>query len=118
MAILVLGRAQGLVPEKTTYGLIAGFLSGQIENALSRSLPVDTVDIQPGEEGWEGTKVSAGKYITRWLFVRYAYRFGAKPDENAHEIHMEFRLTPLLSIESFYGDGGQGAIDFFFRKRF
>jgi translocation and assembly module TamB len=58
----------------------------------------------------DSSRVRAGKYVTEKLFVGYAYRFEAKPEqgENINELKAEYKLTPQWNFELRYGDAQAG----------
>jgi autotransporter translocation and assembly factor TamB len=120
LAILVMGSAKGGDGETTGGGaaLLAGFLVGPLQSRLARKLPVDTLNVRAGEKGFEDAQVSAGKYITPWLYVRYVHQFAAEEDENSNELHVELRLGRRILLETIYGDAGAGSMDLIYRVRY
>ena len=120
MTVLVMGRSRGGTDEAgaDAAGLLAGLIAQPLQAQLVRKLPVDTLNLQTGEKGLEDARVSAGRYLASWLFLRYVYQFGAMPDENRNEGHLEVRFTNRLLLETVYGDAGAGSADFFFRMNY
>ena len=120
MTVLVMGRSRGGTEQAgaDATGLLAGLIAQPLQAKLVRKLPVDTLNLQTGEKGFEDARVSTGRYLASWLFLRYVYQFGAAPDQNRNEGHMEVRFSNRFLLETVYGDAGAGSADFFFRMNY
>ncbi len=70
---------------------------------LAEKLPVDQLSV-------DTSRVRAGKYLTDKLFLGYAYRFDAKPEngENLNEVTAEYRFGTRWKLEVRYGDAPAG----------
>ena len=123
LTILIIGRAQGAETDEEEdedvqpSGVVAGLISSELESRLTSKLPLDTLKM----ENWDGEgrgQITAGRYITQWLYLRYKHQFGANEDESTSEVSLELRLTPRFMVEFLYGDAGESALGIYFRRRF
>jgi translocation and assembly module TamB len=92
-----------LTPQAAGAAVAGAAMSAVFAGLVADKLPVDQLAV-------EGNRVRAGKYLTDDLFVGYAYRFEAKPEEgeNASEMKAEYRITPRWRLELRYGDAQAG----------
>ncbi len=63
-------------------------------------------------------RVEVGKYIAKKLYVSYDRIFGAPQGQNSNEAHVEYRMTPKLTLQSLFGDAGVGALDLLWTYRY
>ena len=92
-----------LTPQEVGAAVASAALSTAFTGLVSDKLPVDQLSV-------DSYRVRAGKYVTDKLFVGYAYRFEAKPEEgeNANEVKAEYQITPRWHFELRYGDAQAG----------
>ncbi len=76
--------------------LAAGVAATEIAQILPTVLPIDTFDIRMAESE-RPAEVSAGRYVSDRIFVRYGRSFGP---EGVDRVRVELRLTDHLSLES------------------
>jgi translocation and assembly module TamB len=108
-------------PEATTRAasLLGGFLADKLQATLLRRLPIDVLNIDPGE-GLRALQLEAGTYLGDDLYVAYVGRYGSDPflRENQNEVQLEYRLSQRWSFEASYGDARRGAADLVWTKRY
>ncbi len=99
--------------------LVAGVLASQLQKVLSKRLPLDVLSIQTGE-GLAGSKLEAGKYVRRDIYVGYVGRAGANPAllQNRNAVHVEYQISQRWSFDAEFGDAGTGTADLMWTKRY
>ena len=99
--------------------LVAGVLASQLQKVLSKRLPLDVLSIQTGE-GLAGSKLEAGKYVSRDIYVGYVGRAGANPAllQNRNAVHLEYQISQRWSFDAEYGDAGTGTADLMWTKHY
>ena len=120
---LVMLVATGRVPELgsgstapslggNAVSLLGGFLASKVKSTLMRRLPIDVLNIDPGDQ-LTGLQLEAGTYLGDDLYVAYVARIGQDPflRENRNEIQLEYQLSRHWSFEASYGDARRGSGD-------
>jgi translocation and assembly module TamB len=99
--------------------LLGGLLADKVRNTLMRRLPIDVLNIDPGE-GLRAVQLEAGTYLGDDLYVAYVGRFGGDPflRENQNEVQLEYRLSQRWSFQAIYGDARRGTADLVWTKRY
>jgi translocation and assembly module TamB len=89
--------------QDATQAVAGAAMSAVFTGLLADKLPVDQLSI-------DTSRLRAGKYVTDKLFVGYAYRFDAKPEEgeNVNEVKAEYHLGARWKFELRYGDAQSG----------
>jgi translocation and assembly module TamB len=92
-----------LTTQEAGAAVASAALNAAFTGLVADKLPVDQLSV-------DTTRVRAGKYLTDKLFVGYAYRFEAKPEEgeNVNELRAEYRLSRQWNFELRYGDAQAG----------
>jgi len=62
--------------------------------------------------------VTVGKQVNRRLYVETVYRHDAPPDRNEKEGHVEYRLSPGWTVDTVFGDAGEGSFGLFWANTF
>lgn len=91
----------------------SGIFSGLLQQKLKGSLPVDVLRIETGQQGFQDSRIRVGKYITKDIFVSYAYKFGAGDEEAGYEARIEYHFLPRWMIEARYGQNNTGELNVF-----
>lgn len=115
------GGGVGATASNEATSLVAGAIAGQIQKTLARHLPLDVLTIDTGSgQGFSGTQLEAGRYVTDRLYVGYVGRIGADPTryQNKNAVHVEYQLTDRWQIAGEYGDVGTGSADLMWRKNY
>jgi translocation and assembly module TamB len=115
------GGGVGATASNEATSLVAGVIAGQIQKTLARHLPLDVLTIDTGSgQGFSGTQLEAGRYVTDRLYVGYIGRIGANPAlyQNKNAVHVEYQLTDRWQIAGEYGDVGTGSADLMWRKNY
>jgi autotransporter translocation and assembly factor TamB len=102
-------------------GLVAGYAAGKVKDQLSKVVPFDVLRVDTGTNTQTGgleSRVEVGTYVTSDVYVSYAHRWGGRPEENSNEASLEYRFKPRWSVETRYGDAGEGALDVFWTYRY
>ena len=100
--------------------LVGGLVASQLQKTLAGKLPLDVLTIDAGKEGFRGTRLEAGRYVTDKLYVGYVGRIGADPTryQNRNAVHLEYQLTSRWEIAAEYGDVGTGTADLMWKKNY
>jgi translocation and assembly module TamB len=115
------GGGLGTTASNEATSLVAGVIAGQLQKTLARHLPLDVLTIDTGSgQGFSGTQLEAGRYVTDRLYVGYIGRVGADPTryQNRNAAHVEYQLTDRWQIAGEYGDVGTGSADLVWRKNY
>ena len=93
-------------------GQLAGnIIGGQLEQTLGKSLGLDTIEIDSGENLGSGT-VKAGRYVTQDLFLSVGREVG---EDSGTSIGLEYSINRRLKVRGSSSSEGETAIDFFWR---
>jgi hypothetical protein len=95
--------------ERQTMNLFAGLATGTLTQLVEGELPIDVFQVQTGSESFTTAKVRVGKRLSRDLLVTYVANMGARDDENANEVVVEYRLIRSLRLLTRVGDAGEGS---------
>jgi translocation and assembly module TamB len=126
LAVVITGRPPGESADVSpaasarAASLLGGFLADRLQRTLVRRLPIDVLNIDPGD-GLRGTQLEAGTYLGDDLYVAYVGRFGAENPflrENQNELQLEYRLSQRWSFEATYGDARRGSADLIWTRRY
>lgn len=120
MSYLLFGRpASGLsenesvAMEAQAVSALGGPASEILRDLLDEQLTPDVFSVSSSAEG--GVSVEAGKQILPDLYLSYeAFSEPSKPNE----IHLEYRVTPNISLESTMGDEKTTGVDVYFNFDF
>jgi hypothetical protein len=98
--------------------VLGGVLTERIQKSLS--LPVDFLLIQPGVEGFTGTRIQTGRQVTERFFLGLQTQVGADVPlgQNRNQLEMEYQLNRRLLLKLEYGDARVGLFDLLWRKRY
>jgi autotransporter translocation and assembly factor TamB len=108
------------VPSAQAASLLGGFLADRLQRTLMRRLPIDVLNIDPGD-GLRSTQLEAGTYLGDDLYVAYVGRLGGEDPflrENQNELQLEYRLSQRWSFEAVYGDARRGSADIVWTRRY
>jgi autotransporter translocation and assembly factor TamB len=89
--------AEGIGAEQQALNMFVGLATGRFASLLRGDLPIDVLRVEAGEQGLTDARLRVGKRITRDLLVLYEANFGAKEDENANQIRVQYRPSPKRS---------------------
>jgi translocation and assembly module TamB len=100
--------AGAVTAQEAGAAMATALVSAAFSGIVSEVLPVDQFSI-------ETSTVRAGKYLTDKLYVGYARRFDAKPEdgENANEMTAQYRVSRRWHFEVRYGDAQAGDASMF-----
>ena len=94
---------------------VAGsFAAQRLKQAIGPRLPLDVLTL---ETGGEGTRLEAGTYVSRRLYLGYLRNFLPEEGENANEVRADYELSRTVSVESRFGDRGAAGVDLVWEKR-
>jgi translocation and assembly module TamB len=96
--------------------VLGGLLAAQLKSALTEKLPVeifDVLEISAGSDGFSGTRLEAGKYLTDRIYVGYVGQLGADPrkGENSNAGRIEYQFAPGWSVQATAGDAPAGSAE-------
>ena len=125
MSILVLGNPVGGggpgaadAFQKGAVGAFVGLATGRFTRLVQGALSIDVLKVEGGEQSLADAKLTVGKRLTRDLLLMYHANLGAKEDENANEVRVDYRIIQGLHLETRFGDAGKGALDLLYRWRY
>jgi len=97
------GGVAPLTTQEAGAAVASAAVNAAFTGLVADKLPVDQLSVST-------TQVQAGKYITEKIFLGYAYRSDAKPDqgENVNEMRAEYKFAPRWNFELRYGDAHAG----------
>ncbi|HKJ25175.1 MAG TPA: translocation/assembly module TamB domain-containing protein [Myxococcota bacterium] len=85
----------------------SGVAAQELASLLGGSVPVDTFELDLGENGAPGG-FSVGRYLGDRVFVRYGRTLGPRPVD---EVRAEVQVTPRVSVESQITTDETGGLD-------
>tara|TARA_B100000029_G_scaffold438024_1_gene453588 strand:- start:551 stop:970 length:420 start_codon:yes stop_codon:yes gene_type:complete len=96
---------------------MAGTLAGFGTKAFGKYTPLDSLDVDVGDDISTGS-AEAGKALGPRVFLITRFRWGAEEGENRVEGQLEVQITPRLYLETVIGDRLQGAAELVWKKQF
>lgn len=115
-------RGAGQVSATSQAGSVVGsFLAGQLQNTLAKTLPIDTISVETGNEGQ--IRAEVGKYITDKIYVGYTRNFAAQTNpgslesqaQNVNEFTLQYQLSRRWQLEAVGGEA-QSGVDAIWQK--
>jgi len=105
------GGVGTVTAEEASSAVVGAAVGAAFSGLVSDKLPVDQISI-------DSSRFRAGKYVTDKIFVGYAYRFEAKPEdgENINEVTAQYKITPRWNFELRYGDAPAGDMSIIWSK--
>ncbi len=103
--------------EREAAALLAAFQSPALEQALNDRLGIDRVGLTFGE-AVDQPILTLGKRVARDVYVETRYLHNTPEDENSTEAVVRYDFLPRWSVETSYGDAGEGEIELSWRRSF
>ena len=91
---------------KEAQQLAGGIIAGQLEDAASEALGLDTVQLST-------TSATVGRYVTQDLFLSYERGLGDK--DNGNRVGAEYSLSRRVKVKATGSDTGETTLDLFWR---
>jgi translocation and assembly module TamB len=96
--------------------VLGAVMAAQLKTALAQKLPVqifDVLEVSAGADGFRGTRLEAGKYLTDQLYLGYVGQLGADPrkGENSNAGRIEYQFAPGWSVQATAGDAPAGSAE-------
>lgn len=121
-ALLATGRKQlrrgsgSAISGEQSLSVLGAVVAAQLKTALSEKLPVqifDVLEISAGSDGFRGTRLEAGKYLSDRLYLGYVGQLGADPrkGENSNAGRIEYQFAPGWSVQATAGDAPAGSAE-------
>lgn len=121
-ALLATGRKQlrrgsgSAISGEQSLSVLGAVVASQLKTALAEKLPVqifDVLEISAGSEGFRGTRLEAGKYLSDRLYIGYVGQLGADPrkGENSNAGRIEYQFAPGWSVQATAGDAPAGSAE-------
>ena len=109
--------------DTTVQSALSGSFVGQLKDQLVPILPVDVikVDADPTSLNPDDMRFEAGKYITDSIYLSYIHQLGTVlgfKRLNRNQLQLEYRFARQFALQSYFGDGGVGAIDLYWNHHF
>ena len=100
--------------------LLGGVITGRLEQGISEFVPVDYLRIQPGAEGFTGTRIETGSQLTDRLFLGLETQIGAEVPwgQNRSQIEIDYQFSRRIVLELIYGDARVGSLELLWRRRY
>ena len=94
--------------------LASSALSNQLSSTVGKSLGLDVVEVSL-EDNWRAAYLTAGKYITEKLYVRFTQGFQQEESNEAtkEEIALEYELTKLFMLQLIQGTSQTTGVNLF-----
>ena len=105
------GQAAGL--REQALGVAAGYAASELRQSVADALGLDTLEFTTGGNVGQST-ISAGRYVTRDIFVSLAHRFG----EAVEELRVQYFFTPHWTLETSTDTRGRSGVDVFWKLRY
>ncbi|MEO5656845.1 MAG: translocation/assembly module TamB domain-containing protein, partial [Nitrospiria bacterium] len=102
-----LGRSVGSV--------VSSAAVGELRKALGRRVPVDTIDVETGEDGQSDARITVGKYVSEDVFVKYGQAFGSGAGS---EMGIEWSISDKLTLETERRGDGNTGMDLFYTLKY
>lgn len=122
-ALLITGRADANETDDAEYGakvasVLAAFENSALQRQLRQTVGIDRVAVGFGETV-DQPILTVGKRINRRLYVEGTYHHNAPAGTNRAELSLDYRFAPPhWSVETFFGDAGQGGAGLWWSRRF
>lgn len=111
-------ESEGDTTPAQALGAAAGLLLGPVTQAIRRSLPIDTLKFDLGDDG-ETPALTVGKWLTESLFLAATLSWNEAGTEPTSEGLLRYRFTGTWVAELRYATPGQsGAAEVLWVKRF
>ncbi len=115
LALLVFGRParelgaeQGVDLQRQALSLASGYVAPELRESVMEALNLDTFELSD-------QTVSAGRYITRDVFVTLAQDLTGRAGQL---VGVEYAITPRLSVKMSTSTQGNSAVDVLWRRRY
>jgi translocation and assembly module TamB len=103
--------------EAKAASVLAAMSNPALQRQLNERLHIDRVGVGFGEST-EQPILSAGKNVTKKVYVESQYHHNAPRRENRAELRVQYRFAPRWSVETFFGDAAAGGVDLFWGRAF
>ena len=96
--------------------LVSRFHSPSLKQQLFDRLGIDKLKVK--FKSLAQPMLTVGKQLDRQWYVESVYRHNSEPDENEKEGRVQYQLDRLWTLDTTYGDAGEGTVGAFWRHRF
>lgn len=122
LTLLILGRTDAMDDRngkvrKEAAALVNRFNNPGLKRQLFDRLGIDKVGFGFGSSAKE-PMVTVGKQITRELYAETLYHHNAPPGTNQVQGHVQYQVDPHWSVETTFGDRGEGGLGTFWSSTF
>jgi hypothetical protein len=121
IALLVTGKTTDQLTQgersslgQTVGGLVSSAAANELRRTLGRQVPVDTIDIETGAEGFSDATVTLGKYLSEDVFIRYGRSFGTGAE---NELGLEWSMSDRFTLQTERSDLETG-VDLYYKLRY
>ncbi len=113
-------EASGRGLSASAVSLLGGVITGRLEQGISELVPVDYLRIQPGAEGFTGTRIETGRQLTNRLFLGLETQIGADVPfgHNRSQLQLDYQIGRQIVLELIYGDARVGTLDLLWKRRY
>lgn len=121
ITLLLTGRVDAVDDEdgdvrRKVEELVSRFHSPGLQQQLFDRLGIDKLKVK--FKSLAQPMLTVGKQLDRQWYVESVYRHNSEPDENEKEGRVQYRLDPRWTLDTTYGDAGEGTLGAFWRHRF
>jgi translocation and assembly module TamB len=94
--------------------LASSALSNQLSSTVGKSLGLDVIEVSL-QDNWRAAYLTAGKYVTEKLYVRFTQGFQQEQSNEAtkEEIALEYELTRIFMLQLIQGTSKTTGVNFF-----
>lgn len=103
--------------EAKAASVLAATSNPALQRQINEKLHVDRVGVSFGEST-EQPILSAGKNVSKKVYVETQYHHNAPRRQNRAELRVEYRFATRWSVETFFGDAAAGGVDLFWGRAF
>lgn len=122
LTLLIMGRADAVDDRngevrREASRLVDRFHNPSLKRQLFDRLGVDKVGLGFGKSVKQPI-LTVGKQLTRTLYVESLYHHNAPPGTNQVQGHVEYRVDPRWTLDTVFGDRGEGGFGVFWTTTF
>ena len=107
------GESRGL--REQALSVSSGYLASEFRQSVADALGVDTLEIEPGADGFGSGSASVGKYLRDDIFVTLSHKFA---QHSIQQLTVQYFLTRRWTIETAADTRGDSSIDLFWQRRY
>jgi outer membrane protein OmpA-like peptidoglycan-associated protein len=122
LTLLIMGKVDAVDDRngevrREAAALVERFHNPSLKKQLFDRLGLDNLGFGFGSSVSEPI-ITVGKQVSRELYVETVYHVNAPPDVNERQGHVEYSLDPQWTLDTVFGDAGEGSFGVFWSTSF